>query len=62
MPLTGEYAWKETGISPEERIDRFFNLIDHAVQNGVELKELYRREHLKEFMLFLLKKYREPEP
>jgi len=55
MPITGHCAWKERGLSPSERIDRFFNLIDHAVENGIPLNELYSREHVKTFMLFVLK-------
>jgi hypothetical protein len=54
MPLTGTCAWKEEGIGPEERIDRFFNLIDHAVEGGVSLSALYRRQHLKELLLYAL--------
>lgn len=54
MPLTGACAWKEVGIGPEERIDRFFNLIDHAVDNGVALDSLYNRKHLKDFLLYTL--------
>lgn len=54
MPLTGICAWKEIGIGPEERIDRFFNLIDHAVENGVALNALYTRKHVKEFLLYTL--------
>jgi hypothetical protein len=55
MPITGDSAWKEKNIGPEERIDRFFNLIDHAVENGIPLGTLYRREHLKEFLLYALR-------
>ena len=54
MPLTGACAWKEEGLSPEERIDRFFNLIDHAVEGGVELSALYTRKHVKDFLLYTL--------
>jgi hypothetical protein len=60
MPLDGIYAWKEEGLSPAARVDRFFNLIDHAVENGVPLRDMYRREHLKEFLLYLLKRHDEP--
>jgi hypothetical protein len=54
MPFTGPRAWKEDGIGPEERIDRFFNLIDHAVDGGIALSALYSRQHVKEFLLFTL--------
>lgn len=54
MPLTGACAWKERGLAPEERIDRFFNLIDHAVEGGVALKDLYTRKHVKDFLLYTL--------
>lgn len=60
MPLNGIYAWKDDSLAPEERVDRFFNLIDHAVENGIPLADLYRREHLKEFLLYLLRRYDEP--
>lgn len=54
MPLDGAYSWKEDGLSPEERIDHFFNLIDHAVENGIPLKDLYSRAHLKVFLCYVL--------
>lgn len=54
MSLTGVRAWKEVGLGPEERIDRFFNLIDHAVDNGISLDSLYNRKHLKDFLLYTL--------
>jgi hypothetical protein len=54
MPFTGPRAWKEDGIGPEERIDRFFNLIDHAVDGGIALSALYSRQHVKEFLLYTL--------
>jgi len=57
MPLTGACAWKEKDLAPEERIDRFFNLIDHAVEGGVELKALYTRQHVKDFLLYTLHQY-----
>jgi len=60
VPITGNYAWKDLKLSPEERVDHFFNLIDHAVENGIPLAELYRREHVKEFLLYLLRRYDEP--
>lgn len=60
MPLNGIYAWKDDSLAPEERVDRFFNLIDHAVENGIPLADMYRREHLKEFLLYLLRRYDEP--
>jgi hypothetical protein len=59
MPLTGAFAWKEEGLGPEERIDRFFNLIDHAVEGGVPLSELYSRRHIKEFLLYTLRRHTE---
>lgn len=60
MPVTGVYSWKEEHLTPEERVDHFFNLIDHAVENGVPLKDLYSREHVKKFLFFLLHRYDEP--
>ena len=54
MPLDGTCAWKAPQLSVDERIDRFFNLIDHAVENGVPLKELYDRKCLKELIHFIL--------
>lgn len=54
MPIDGQSAWKEPGLSPEQRIDRFFNLIEHAVDNGIPLETLFSREHLKKFILFVL--------
>lgn len=54
MPVSGACAWKEAGISPEERVDRFFNLIDHAVDGGISLDSLYSRKHFKEFILYTL--------
>jgi hypothetical protein len=55
MPIRELRAWKEIGISPEERIDRFFNVIDHALEIGIPLDALYRRQHLKNFILYALK-------
>jgi len=60
MPLTGEYAWKEENISPEERVDRFCNMIDHAVGNGIPLDDLFHRRHLKEFFAYTLQHLDEP--
>ena len=54
MPLDGAYSWKEDGLSTEERIDHFFNLIDHAVENGIPLKDLYSRAHIKVFLCYVL--------
>jgi len=56
MPLTGVYGWKDDDLSAEERIDHFFNLIDHAVEGGVPLKDLYTREHVKDFMCYVLRR------
>jgi hypothetical protein len=56
MPLNGAYSWKDDDLSPEERIDHFFNLIDHAVENGVPLTELYSREHVKTFLCYVLRR------
>lgn len=55
MPIDGQSAWREAGLSAEQRVDRFFNLIEHAVENGVPLSQLFSREHVKRFMLFVLK-------
>jgi len=60
MPLTGAYAWKDADLSPEECIDRFFNLIDHAVEGGVPLADLYSREHVKNFLFYVLRRTAEP--
>lgn len=60
MPLTGEYAWKTVDLSVDERVDRFFNVIDHAVENGVPLEQLYRREHIKMFLNYALQHLKEP--
>lgn len=55
MPIDGQSAWREAGLSAEQRVDRFFNLIEHAVENGVPLSQLFSREHVKKFILFVLK-------
>lgn len=54
MPFDGQRAWKDPGLSVDERIDRFFNLIDHAVENGVPLKDLYNRKYLREFIHYVM--------
>lgn len=55
MPIDGQSAWREPGLSASQRVDRFFNLIEHAVENGVPLEQLFSREHVKKFILFTLK-------
>ncbi len=54
MPLTGMYAWKEGHLTPIEQVDRFFNLLEHALDGGISIEELYSREYFKAFLHFVL--------